>query len=213
MILENERRQVAEYGVKLLEAGITVGTFGNLSIYNPEQKLMAISPSGVDYRNTAPEDIVVMTLDGEKMDGKRKPSSEYDLHRVLYQRRRDVLAVIHTHSVYATTLACLHWKIEPVHYIIGYAGHDIPCSPYVQFGTYELAESVYETMGGRNACLMGNHGLLCCGGSLEYTFDIAQQVEFLAQIYYNTRVAGKPILLTEDEVSAVLEGFKAYRQK
>ena len=213
MILQDEREQVVEYGKKMIELGITVGTFGNVSCYNPKENLMAISPPGMDYFKTKPEDIVVLTPDGEKVDGDRKPSSEYDMHRIFYQRRPGINAVIHTHSVYATTLACLHWPIEPIHYIIAYAGADVPCIPYVQFGTYELAEAAYEAMGDdHNACLLGNHGLLSCGPTLSYTLDVAQQIEFLAQLYYNTRLAGGAVKLEQKDLDVVLGQFGSYRQ-
>ncbi len=213
MILQKEREQVVEYGRKMIELGITVGTFGNVSCYNPQENLMAISPSGMDYFKITPEDVVVLTPDGEKVDGERKPSSEYDMHRIFYQKRPGINAVIHTHSVYATTLACLHWSIEPIHYIIAYAGADVPCIPYVQFGTYELAQAAFDAMGNdHNACLLGNHGLLSCGPNLSYALDVAQQTEFLAQLYYNTRLAGGGVKLSEKDLSVVLGQFGSYRQ-
>ena len=213
MILQNERELVVEYGKKLVESGLTLSTFGNLSVYDPKSKLMAISPSGMDYFETRPEDIVVLTPDGEKIDGNRKPSSEYDMHRIFYQRKPGINAVIHTHSRFATTLACLNWSIEPLHYLTGYAGKDIPCTPYVQFGTYELAEAALNTMGDRYACLLGNHGLLACGSDMAYTFDVAQQIEFVAELYYRTKAVGQPVLLNEDQISVVLEAFKTYAVK
>ena len=214
MILQEEREQVVEYGKKLVELGLTNGTFGNLSVYNPDKGLMAISPSGMDYYLTTPKDVVVLTPDGERVDGAAKPSSEYDMHRIFYQKRPGINAVIHTHSVYATTLACLHWDIEPIHYVIAYAGADIPCTPYVQFGTYELAEAALDAMGDDHyACLLGNHGMLAVGGTLSYTLDTAQQVEFISQLYYNTRLAGGAVNLTDEEISRVLGGFKTYRTR
>jgi L-fuculose-phosphate aldolase len=151
MIMEKEREIVVAYGKKLIETGLSVGTFGNLSVYNPELNLMAISPSGMDYFETEPQDVVVLTPDGELIDGKRKPSSEYDMHRIFYQKRPGIRAVVHAHSKFATTLACLNWSIEPLHYLVGYAGKDVPCSKYVQFGTYALAESALEKIG-RASC-------------------------------------------------------------
>jgi Ribulose-5-phosphate 4-epimerase and related epimerases and aldolases len=210
MILQNEREIVVEYGKKLVETGLTLSTFGNLSVYDPKSGLMAISPSGMDYFDTKPEDVVVLTPDGEKVDGDRKPSSEYDMHRIFYQRRPGINAVIHTHSRFATTLACLNWGIEPLHYLVGYAGRDIPCTPYVQFGTYELAETAFDTMGDRYACLLGNHGLLACGNDMAYTFDVAQQIEFVAELYYRTKAVGQPVLLNDDQIGVVLEAFKTY---
>lgn len=214
MILQQEREQIVEYGRKMVELGLTVGTFGNLSVYNPEEKLMAISPSGLDYFQTKPEDVVILTPDGEKVDGHRKPSSEYDMHRIFYQKRPGINAVVHTHSTFATTLACLHWSIEPIHYLVAYAGADVPCIPYVQFGTYELAEAAFQAMGDdRYACLLGNHGLLVCGGTMPYTMDIAQQIEFLSQLYYQARLAGTPVQLSKENLDAVLGTFSSYRQK
>jgi L-fuculose-phosphate aldolase len=213
MILQEERERVVEYGKKLVETGLTIGTFGNLSVYNPEEKLMAISPSGMDYFNTKPEDVVVLSPNGELVDGVRKPSSEYDMHRIFYQKRPGINAVVHTHSRFATTLACMNWSIEPLHYLIGYAGKDVPCTKYVQFGTYELAETALRTMGNRYACLLGNHGLLACGSDMAYAFDVAQQIEFVAELYYRTKAIGAPALLNDDQVSYVLEGFKSYANR
>lgn len=213
MILKEEREQVAAYGRKLVELGLTTGTFGNLSIYNPRENLMAISPSGTDYFLTRPEDVVVLTPEGEKVDGDAKPSSEYDMHRIFYQKRAGINAVIHTHSLYATTLACLHWSIEPLHYLVAYAGPDVPCIPYVQFGTYELAQAAFDGMGDRFACLLGNHGLLAVGETISYALDVAQQIEFVSRLYYNTRLAGGAVNLTPEEMELVREAFLVYRQK
>lgn len=214
MILQTEREQVVEYCIKLIEQNLTVGTFGNISVYNPKERLMAISPSGMDYYKTKPEDIVVLTPDGEKVDGDNKPSSEYDMHRIIYQRNEGDNAVIHTHSVWATTLACLGWEIEPVHYVLAYCGDKLPCIPYVQMGSYELAEAAHAAMGDKyDAVLLGNHGLLAKGGNIGYAFDVAQQMEFVAQLYYNYRIAGGDNLLSRDVMASVLDVFKDYRKR
>lgn len=212
MLLEKERQLVTDYGRKLVQEGLTVGTFGNISVYCADRGLMAITPSGLDYMVMKPEDVVIMTPDGEKLEGDRKPSSEYDMHRIFYQKRRGINAVVHTHSRFAATLACLNWSIPPVHYLAAYCGRDVPCAEYAPFGTYSLAESAYEAMeNDRYACLLGNHGLLAVGGSLAYAFDVAQQIEFLAEIYYRGRVAGEPVILGEEQIAGALEAFKTYR--
>lgn len=213
MLLQAEREQVVEYGKAMIERGLTVGTFGNLSVYNEKENLFAISPSGMDYFKTEPADVVVMTPDGEKVDGDRKPSSEVDMHRIFYQKRPGIRSVVHTHSRFATTLACLGLGIPPLHYLIAYAGREVPCTPYVQFGTYELAQCALDTMGENYACLLGNHGLLACGGNISYTMDVAEQIEFCAELYYRARAVGEPKLLKDDEIGVVLESFKSYRQK
>ena len=122
MLLQEEREKIVEYGQEMLKRGLTAGTFGNLSIYNEKENLFAISPSGMDYFKTDASDVVVMTLDGEKADGDRKPSSEVDMHRIFYQKRPGIKSVVHTHPRYATTLACLGWSIPPLHYLVAYSG-------------------------------------------------------------------------------------------
>ena len=88
MILLNERREIVEYGKKLVTSGLTKGTGGNLSIYNRQEGLMAISPSGIDYFEIRPEDVVVLDLDGNIVDGDKKPSSELDMHKIFYKNRK-----------------------------------------------------------------------------------------------------------------------------
>ena len=213
MLLQEQREMVVEYGKRLVQSGLTVGTFGNLSVCDREKNLVAISPSGMDYFATAPEDVVVVDLRGEVVEGARKPSSELDLHCLLYQSRPDVSAVVHTHSTYATVLACLRWPIEPIHYLVAYSGRDVPCIPYYPFGSLELAEAAWDAMGAdHNACLLGNHGLLAAGGSLSFAFDVAEQTEFLAQVYYQTKLAGGAVPLSEAELEAVLGKFSYYRK-
>lgn len=214
MLLQSQREQVVEYGKKLLSCGLTEGTFGNVSVFDRQSGWMAISPSGMDYDQTRPEDVVVTDLDGNVVEGCRKPSSELDLHRLFYQRRDDVNAVVHTHSTFATVLSCLRWPIEPIHYLVAYSGRQVPCIPYYPFGSRELAEAAWQAMQREyNACLLGNHGLLAVGPTLSYAFDTAQQLEFLAKVYYYTRTAGGGVPLTGAEVEAVLGKFRDYRSK
>src|SRR6056297_4348524 len=108
MLLKKERELVAEYGRKLIETGLTTGTGGNISIYNEKEGLMAIKPSGIEYFKIKAEDVVIMDLSGNKVEGDKKPSSEYNMHRIFYQNRGDVRAVVHTHSTYSTTISCLN---------------------------------------------------------------------------------------------------------
>lgn len=213
MRLKKERALVIEYGKKLVEQSLATGTFGNISIYSPEEQLIAISPSGMDYFRTELEDVAVLTPDGTQIDGRAKPSSEADMHRIFYQKRPGIQAVVHTHSTFATTLACMNWAIEPVHYLVAYAGADVPCIPYVQAGSYALAQAALDGMGQRYACLLGNHGLLAVGENIDYAFDVAQQVEFVAELYYRCRLAGGGTLLPPHELQHMLNNFQNYRAK
>lgn len=210
MRMEKERREIVEHLQKLITHGLTKGTGGNISMYNPQEKLMAISPSGMDYFTLLPEDIVLMDLEGNIVDGKRKPSSEHEMHSIFYRERKDIYAVVHAHSTYSSVLACLNWGIEPCSYLIGSAGGNVRCTKYETFGTYELARSALEGMQDRYAVLLGNHGLLAGGADLPTAFDNAEEIEFCVEIYYKCKVAGDPVLLTGEQLDVVLKKFETY---
>lgn len=213
MLLQEAREQVAHYGREMLRRGLTTGSFGNLSCYVPETKVMVISPSGMDYDRIGPQDVPVVTMDGVVLDGKRKPSSEADLHRVFYQNCPDVGAVVHTHSTYATLMACLGKPLEPIHYLIAYAGTmEVPCIPYYPFGTMELAQAACRAMGQGKALLLGGHGLVCVGPDLNYAMDAAQQLEFLAQLCYHAHLAGGGIKLTEAQLQGAFDAVGRYHR-
>jgi len=213
MLLEKERRLVCEYSLKALKNGLTKGSGGNISILDRASGLFALTPSGLDYEVMQPADVVVLDLSGTVIDGALTPSSELDMHLECYKRRSDVNAVVHTHSLHACTLACLGWKIQPVHYLIGYAGTAVEVAPYHRFGTVDLARTAVDVMGTNNAVLLGNHGLLSVGGSIEYAFNVAEETEFVAGIYYRCRIAGEPVLIPEEEMSEIIPLFKKYGQK
>jgi L-fuculose-phosphate aldolase len=210
--MEKERKLIVEFGKKLVTTGLTKGTGGNLSIYNREEKLMAITPSGIDYFEIRPEDVVVLTIDGKQVDGDKKPSSEVELHRIFYERRTDIDAMIHTHTIYATTLACLNWSLPPVHYMVAVAGKDVRCAPYATFGTRELAENAFQFMKDRKAVLLANHGLLTGGSSLQEAFNITEQIEYCAELYYRTKCIGEPVIISDEEMELMKEKFKTYGQ-
>jgi L-fuculose-phosphate aldolase len=213
VLLEKERAQIVRYGKKLLAARLTSGTGGNLSIFNRERNLIAISPSGVEYEEMAPSDVAVVDGDGTTVEGSRKPSSELDFHRSLYRKRSDIQAVVHTHSVYATTMACLHWEIPAVHYLVAFSGHKVPLAPYATFGTPELARNVAEHIGDCNALLLANHGLVAIGANLDTAFAVADEIELVARIYYQAKSIGQPVILPEEEMSRVIQKFATYGQK
>lgn len=215
MLLENERKQIVEYGKKMSSAGLSKGTSGNISIYDAETGYMVISPSGIGYFETEPEDVVVMDLEGNIIDGKRKPSSEHGLHTVFYKNRPEARAVVHTHSTYCTTLACLHEPIKAVHYVIGGAGvASVPCAEYATFGTPQLAENVKAALNASptKAVVLANHGLVTCGPNLAKAFGLAVNMEFVAEMQWRAMCAGKPIVLSDEEMDVVMEAFKGYGQ-
>mgnify|MGYP006305077987 CR=1 FL=1 len=210
MKLEKQRCELVAFGRKMLAAGLTTGTGGNLSLRDPETGLIALTPSGVEYPVMTEEDVVLLDPAGAVVDGKRTPSSEAGFHLALYKKRADIGAVVHTHSVYATTLACLHWEIPPVHYLIGFAGKKVPLAPYATFGTEALAEKVADGIEEGNAVLLANHGLVAVGADLASAFSCAEEIELVARIYYQCRCAGTPRLIDDAEMDRVIEKFKSY---
>ncbi|GAA2912884.1 L-fuculose-phosphate aldolase [Enterococcus pseudoavium] len=208
-----ERELIVEYGKKLITERLTTGTGGNISIYLPDEEAMLISPSGIPYFETQPEDIVLMDLKGNILQGERKPSSEYDLHSIFYAKRSDVKAVVHTHSEYATTFACLQQEIEPLHYIIGSVGEKVRCCKYKTFGTRELAEEAFSFIHEDNGILLGNHGVLTIGSDLASAFSVAKDIEFLAKLDYRARCIGTPALLNKEQMTEVLAKFETYGQQ
>ena len=214
MLLEKERQQVVDYGKKMSSEGLTSGTSGNISIYNREEGLMAISPSGIGYFETKPEDVVIMNLQGEIVEGNRKPSSEWGLHTEMYKVKPACRAVVHTHSMYCTVFASLNQPLRAVHYVIGDAGTaTVPCAPYETFGTEELAQSAARTIGESNAVLLANHGMLACGADIESAYGLAKGMEYCAELQYRCMCIGNPVILSDDEMDVVMEKFKSYGQK
>lgn len=214
MFLQRERQLVAEFGRRMSVEGLSNGTSGNLSIYVPEEDYMVLSPSGMRYEDIQPEDVVVLTLEGKTMDGARKPSSEWALHANFYRAKPEIRGVVHTHSPYCTTFAVLNEPIRAVHYAIAGAGTDeIPCAPYCTFGTELLAERAVNYCGRGSAVLLGNHGVVCCGESLEKAYALAGDLEFTARLQYQARCIGTPRVLTEEEMAAALDRFQTYGQQ
>lgn len=213
MLIQKERELVVEFGKKLITCGLTKGTGGNISICNRAEGLMAISPSGLDYFETRPEDVAVVSVeDGSIADGKRKPSSELELHRIFYVNRTDIGAVVHTHSTFATTLATLGWGLPASNYLVALAGPDIRCAPYASFGTRELAENAFEYMKDRYCVLLSNHGLVAGAGDIANAFNIAFLMEECCETYYRAKAVGEPQILSEAEMRNMMEKFKTYGQ-
>ena len=212
MILEKEREQVIEYSLKLLSEGLTNGTAGNVSIFNREKELVAISPTGVNYSELTPEMISIVDLDGKLIEG-LKPSSELEMHMILYRNREDVNAVIHTHPVYTTVLACLRQDLPAIDYMIAVTGATkVKCAEYASYGTKELAENAYKAMGSSLAVILANHGLTTAGKDIANALNITVQVEYISNLYIKAKNIGEPIVLPDNEMNSMLERFKTYGQ-
>lgn len=192
---------------------LSPGTSGNISMRDSSSGLIAISPSGLEYKSLTHEDIVIIDLDGKIVEGSNRPSSEMDFHLALYRGRSDCQAVVHTHSHFATTLACLGKELPAVHYMIAYAGEKVPLANYHTFGTPELAQEISKKIQNYYALLMENHGVLAIGPSLKYAYNCAASVEFVAQIYLQAMQVGTPKILSSVQMQEVMAKFKNYGQK
>ena len=191
--------------------GINQGKSGNLSQRIPGGFL--VTPTGMDYDALKPADIVPMDFAG-RHQGARLPSSEWRFHRDILRARPEAEAVIHTHAMFATTLACLGRGIPSFHYMVAVAGgDDIRCARYATFGTEELSRCALAALEGRKACLLANHGMIAVGPSLKAALALAVEVETLAAMYWRALQVGEPRLLDRPEMARVLEKFETYGQQ
>ncbi len=212
MKLAKERQLIVEFGKKLIDAELTTGSGGNLSIFNRQENLIAIKPTGIPYYSLTPEDVVVMTPEGEVVESDLLPSSEYRFHLALYEKRPNVNAVVHTHQVYATTIACLNIELPAVHYLIGSSGDKVPIAKYATYGTSELSENIIAAIGSYNACLMANHGIVTVGKTISNAFNTAEGIELVSRIYYQAKSMGDPVILSDEEMGRVCQKFTTYGQ-
>lgn len=214
MIMKKEREEIIKHAKLLVTQGLTKGTGGNLSICNREKGLMALTPSGLDYFIMKPEDVVVLDIQtGKVVEGDRVPSSECDMHRIFYKYRDDINALVHTHSDYATALACLNESLPAVDYLVALAGPDVRCAKYATYGSVELARNAFEGMKDRNAVLLANHGIIVGAADLASAFYITEEIEFCCGLYYRARCIGNPVILPEDEMLRMIERFKDYGKR
>jgi L-fuculose-phosphate aldolase len=197
----------------MLAAGLTTGSGGNLSCYNREKDLIAITPSGIEYPDMTPGDILVVSPDGTVVDGANTPSSETGFHLALYRTRKEINSVVHTHSTYATTFACLNREIPAVHYLVGFAGNKVPLAPYATFGTPELADAITSSIADYNAVLLANHGLVAVGPTLLKAFNTAEEIELVARLCFQAESIGTPVILSDREMERVITKFAHYGPK
>jgi L-fuculose-phosphate aldolase len=197
---------------ELTRRGLTHGTSGNVSVRYDERRFF-VSPSGMDYEVLQADDIPLMDLAG-RWFGRRRPSSEWRFHRDILHSRRDVDAIVHTHSPQATALACTGRGIPAFHYMVAVAGgRDIRCAPYHAFGTQELSDAALAALENRKACLLANHGVIATGTDLPAAIALAGEVENLALQYCAALSLGDVRILDEAQMCRVLEKFRTYGQQ
>lgn len=206
------RKAVVHTAMAMSRQGLSPGRSGNVSCR--WKGGMLITPTGLAYDEIGPADIVFVAGDGAVPGKQRMPSSEWRFHLTAYRARPDMGAVVHTHSLHATVLACAGKSIPAFHYMVAVAGgKDIPLVAYATFGTEELAAHVALGLAERKACLMANHGLIATGETLASALELAGEVEILAEQYCKVLMLGKPVILSDAEMAEVVERFKSYGQK
>ena len=203
------RAEIISIAQRVSTSGLSPGRSGNVSVRVDGG--MLITPTGMHYAEMRPSDIVEVRMDGRVAPGQRVASSEWRVHLAIYKTREDAGAIVHTHSLNATALSCLHRGIPAFHYMVAEAGGDkIACAPYATYGSEELARFAVKALGPRLACLMANHGAVAVAETLRKAYELAGEVEVLASQYARALQIGRPRILGAREMGRVIEKFKTY---
>jgi L-fuculose-phosphate aldolase len=207
----DQRHELLQMLRKMHASGLAAGSSGNISTRLPhDDGLFLVSPSGLSYDTMREEDLLIVDFNATVVEGYRQPTSELDMHLAVYGARPDCSAVVHTHSPYATTFACLRQGIPAVHYLVGFAGSHVPVAEYATFGSRELGRNAVRALGEGNAVLLANHGLLAVGGNLAAAWTVAEQIEFVARVYYQAQCVGEAVILGHEEMQHVRERLRGY---
>ena len=196
------RKEIIRTGIRMNELGINQGTSGNISVRWQEGILL--TPTGIPYEELNPEDICYQNWEGE-VEGRLERSSEWRFHLAIQKNRKDVNAVVHTHSNHATALAIQEMEIPAIHYMVAAGGGpNIRCAPYATFGTKELSQHALKALENRKCCLLAHHGVIATGSSISNALWLAGEVETLAKQYLLILSTGKEAkLLSGDEIERV----------
>ena len=206
--IDRLRAEVAQAGRALAGSGLVAGVAGNVSAR--EENLVAVSPTGARLAQLTAGDVAIVDLDGGLVDAPRVPTSELPVHLAIY-RHFDAAAVVHTHPPMATAVACVADELPCFHYALLALGGDVRVARYATFGTADLAASVIEALDGRTAALMGSHGAVTYGDSLQAAIDATELLEWACTVYVHARACGTPRELAQDERRAVVEALATYR--
>jgi L-fuculose-phosphate aldolase len=205
----NLRSEIVAVGQRMSSSGLSPGKSGNLSVRVDGG--MLITPTGIAYPEMRAADIVEVRNDGRVMPGQRVASSEWRVHLAIYKARPDAGAIVHTHSLNATALSCLHRGIPAFHYMVAeFGGEKVACAPYATYGSEDLARFAVKALGARSACLFANHGSIALGETVRQAYDRAAALEALAAQYARALAIGRPRILSGREMARVIEKFKTY---
>ncbi len=201
MLYEKERNIVLNACREMVKSNLTVGSWGNISL-RTEDGNVVITPSGTNYSKSLPEDMVITDIEGKIIDGKMKPSSERLMHYKIYKNRHDVMAIVHTHSIYSSVLSVTDDRIPPITEDTAMLlGDGVNVSKYALTGTIELADYVVEGLGSNNATIMKNHGVVSVGTDMEQAIVTSQVLEKSASIFITAKMLGKVNILPPEDVA------------
>jgi L-fuculose-phosphate aldolase len=208
---EQARAALVRYGQKMVADRLVVGSAGNISVRLGDRIVM--TPTGINYDQVTAESVNVLDLDGTILAGTGQRSSEWPMHRKVYDLT-PASAVVHTHSVFSVAVGTVCDEIPAVHYsVLRLGGPTVRVAPYTTFGSDGLAANVAAALEDRFATLLQNHGMIAYGSSLEDAYERAQLVEWLAEIYWRARLAGSPRILSRAELDAVREQARRHRYR
>ncbi len=201
------REKILAAGRSILEKGLVQSTGGNISART--EKGFLITPTGIDYLHIVPGDLVEMDFNGNILSGERKPSVEKEMHRLILESRPDIGAVIHTHSIYATSVASARLPLEAItDNQVAVFGGTVPLAKYGPIGSIQLARNAAEAMGDGFAVLLSNHGAICTGSTIAQAIMRCEMLETFARIFILAKMAGGGIPLSAQEISYELEFIK-----
>lgn len=205
MRLQQQREAIVRVAQRCVTDGLIVGTSGNLSV--AAEDLIAVTPSGLPYERMTAADVVLLDHDGTLVDGRLLPTSEWQLHLAVHQAGAvggtPSGAIVHTHSPYVAAVSTLLEELPAIHYYVTLLGGPPRVAPYATFGTRELADLVVAALKDRTAAIMGSHGAIAVGATLEQAHERAAILEWLCQVWCIAQGAGEPRLLTSVELGDV----------
>ena len=207
--LREASEAIVYYSRRLVADRLVVGSAGNISVRVADKIVM--TPTGVSYDRLTATDNCVLDGEGRILEGRGKRSSEWPMHRRIYDVT-DAEAIVHTHSRFAIAVAAVCDEVPAIHYsVLRLGGSSVRVAPYVTFGSDGLAEQAGKALEGRTAALLQNHGAIAYGSSLEEAYDRALLLEWLAELYWRARLIGTPRILDEAELDQVRQAAQRHR--
>ena len=205
------KKEIIDASKYLLQLQFNIGSEGNIS-YRQKNEIY-ITPSGIKTSNLKPKDISKVDLNGKVLN-KNKPSSEILLHSWIYRNHKDIRAVVHSHSKWASILSCMRISIPSFHYMVAeFGGNNIKCSKYATFGTEKLSKYVNKVLHKRKGCLIANHGQVTIGHNLEEAVDLSIALEKLSEQFYYLWITKQTKLLSDKEMRKIVKLFEDYKAK